>query len=821
MEFHTLSRKQLQTLCKKNKIPANTTNVAMADALAALDQVEGLDEFLNPIEGDAGTPNVHHYTAGRASTQRKATRKETEVSTVKRSVSVRVQRGSGAAEGEVEQENKDANALVTPAPAGSKRRTAAVSTRRKKEVEMVEEDGDENRVQGQPSDVPKTPAAAPIGRTRAAGRSICTTKIETLGRTSVQRAYSTRRSVRLLEKDLSKMSFIDAEDTGLVKIDDDISQDTEKGSLQTASTVVSEDTQELEVCSFENKIEYECQSHDSGSDVKLVSMTENDMVVEPHGSNEAGSSDSLELETENKECIGARQDNLLVEEASKDAIPDVTDQDIADVTVAVPDDVCVDVTDQEVAGSLPMPAECNMDDQVSNEGDAKEDNNNEPQEEAEPHDSNLKLEGSSDTCDESDDAGSEVLDVLEESRDCSELEMENLESIGVVTDILPCEASEDVLVEVTDQDTATSTVVLPDDVSDQDIAGSLPMSPVNVAPANIDDDQGIVTKGDGNQDMNNETEPLNLADGNYVADDEYYEHPLNVDEKSADENDLMTASEGVLELESISHSAAGEHQEEELKAKPEQLEAGTEKIDNAPGVTGTSSAILAVEKEASCENSVAVIGVCTESSANGKENMEVKNVTIESSLLDVEATFENLEAEAQAEESEERLAGEDIVLEVDNAFSSVLDGMCCPQIPLVHQQVSVESAESYLDSCPLDGEVSCKSNTQVDGDVISEDTVIPNQEPRVSPETVIEDSVHEQKSTDILVRSVVSGQLKENVISNELHDKSIRELKRMLKKLKLDAETSNCNIKEVEMKRTALKVLPQNRMTAGEAQIDG
>jgi hypothetical protein len=39
MDFHTLSRRELQTLCKKNKIPANITNVAMADALSALPQV--------------------------------------------------------------------------------------------------------------------------------------------------------------------------------------------------------------------------------------------------------------------------------------------------------------------------------------------------------------------------------------------------------------------------------------------------------------------------------------------------------------------------------------------------------------------------------------------------------------------------------------------------------------------------------------------------------------------------------------------------------------------------------------------------------------
>ena len=39
MDFHSLARKELQALCKKNKIPANMTNVAMADALTALENV--------------------------------------------------------------------------------------------------------------------------------------------------------------------------------------------------------------------------------------------------------------------------------------------------------------------------------------------------------------------------------------------------------------------------------------------------------------------------------------------------------------------------------------------------------------------------------------------------------------------------------------------------------------------------------------------------------------------------------------------------------------------------------------------------------------
>lgn len=39
MDFHSLARRDLQALCKKNKIPANLTNLAMADALQSLKSV--------------------------------------------------------------------------------------------------------------------------------------------------------------------------------------------------------------------------------------------------------------------------------------------------------------------------------------------------------------------------------------------------------------------------------------------------------------------------------------------------------------------------------------------------------------------------------------------------------------------------------------------------------------------------------------------------------------------------------------------------------------------------------------------------------------
>lgn len=48
-------------------------------------------------------------------------------------------------------------------------------------------------------------------------------------------------------------------------------------------------------------------------------------------------------------------------------------------------------------------------------------------------------------------------------------------------------------------------------------------------------------------------------------------------------------------------------------------------------------------------------------------------------------------------------------------------------------------------------------------------------------------------SSDAPVQSVVSDPLKENMTSHDLHNKTMGELKRMLKSLKLVDEKSNCN----------------------------
>ncbi|GLT87555.1 hypothetical protein SLE2022_056340 [Rubroshorea leprosula] len=177
MDFHSLTRKELQTLCKKNKIPANITNVAMADALKALEIVDGLDEIINQL---AEVPR----TANRTSTRRRPTKSEagsTQPTTRARCVSRR------AIAGELDQESL----IETLAEPTSERRAPVVT-------DVVEEEMDSL----------DTPAVQPSGRRRVPQDST-RRKAETQTKESAQRVYGTRRSVRLLEKSLANLNLIE------------------------------------------------------------------------------------------------------------------------------------------------------------------------------------------------------------------------------------------------------------------------------------------------------------------------------------------------------------------------------------------------------------------------------------------------------------------------------------------------------------------------------------------------------------------------------------------------------------------------------------
>ncbi|CAK7340122.1 unnamed protein product [Dovyalis caffra] len=195
MDFLSLSRKELQALCKKNKIPANMTNIAMADALKVLHKVEGLDEFINapkfdpqqsPKKAMPESPEIPQ-TSCRTSTRKKPFRIEPESS----------------------QKSLTRTRCTT-------RRTVAVEghSSRKMETKMMESVGDQEN-----NNVPKTPATRSSRRMAPAvsARRKVDAKKEELS--SVQRVYSTRHSVRLLEKSMEELGLKDKGSVGPLKMD--------------------------------------------------------------------------------------------------------------------------------------------------------------------------------------------------------------------------------------------------------------------------------------------------------------------------------------------------------------------------------------------------------------------------------------------------------------------------------------------------------------------------------------------------------------------------------------------------------------------------
>ncbi|KAJ4846367.1 hypothetical protein Tsubulata_010972 [Turnera subulata] len=196
MDFHSLSRRDLQALCKKNKIPANITNIAMADALTALaDKVEGLDEVMNPPHTDLQqSPEKTIPNSFDPETSLPLTR------------SRRTTRRAAAGD-------KDAILPVTPAVPPSRRRAPATSTRRKVSVE----DSETAAAQQEKVGDPETPAIQSSRRRASAAASRKKTEAQK-EEESVLKVYTTRRSVRILEKSMTKLSLNDSGSVEPVKM---------------------------------------------------------------------------------------------------------------------------------------------------------------------------------------------------------------------------------------------------------------------------------------------------------------------------------------------------------------------------------------------------------------------------------------------------------------------------------------------------------------------------------------------------------------------------------------------------------------------------
>ncbi|KAK9914659.1 hypothetical protein M0R45_038425 [Rubus argutus] len=239
MDFHSLTRKELQTLCKQNGIPANITNVAMADSLAALQHVEGLEELLNqsPEKAMIGSVSIPR-TAARTTTRRKAAKEEPESS-----------------------------------------QPLTRTTRRAATRKTVAEEVDQEK-----TEVPqKTPAAAPTTRRRAPAASARQkTEAQTETTTSVQRAYSTRRSVRLLGKTMAKMSL--DKESNMASSIEELSTDTTNFSEQSEGSVVKgSDMQTVSDMSSKgidaSEVSSELKSNRQDEDESLLKDSKMDVTV--------------------------------------------------------------------------------------------------------------------------------------------------------------------------------------------------------------------------------------------------------------------------------------------------------------------------------------------------------------------------------------------------------------------------------------------------------------------------------------------------------------------------------------------------------------
>ncbi|XP_068669682.1 uncharacterized protein [Aristolochia californica] len=164
MDFHCLTRRDLQALCKKNRIPANMTNVAMADALKALQTVEGIEDIQQHTE-DIQTPARAPAKAGPqipdvSKSCRRSTRRNLVPPTEGESKDV--------------QENSQS---ITRTRGRTATKASAFASRRKileEEEEPEQESQESSKIleEQTESDMPETPIARNVGRKRATATSV-------------------------------------------------------------------------------------------------------------------------------------------------------------------------------------------------------------------------------------------------------------------------------------------------------------------------------------------------------------------------------------------------------------------------------------------------------------------------------------------------------------------------------------------------------------------------------------------------------------------------------------------------------------------------
>ncbi|XP_044476816.1 uncharacterized protein LOC123204273 isoform X1 [Mangifera indica] len=310
MDFHTLTRKELQTLCKKNKIPANIANGAMADALSALEFVEGLDEFMNQSHSPEKTTQTESATiprtANRTSTRRKPIKEDPE--TVQ--PMTRTRRATRKTlEKDFDQENQNLNVGETPVVkdnAASRRKAPAASASKKTGSQVKDNVGREMSCVVE-TETPMMQA----GRRKATQMGSTRRKLEE----SIQRVYSTRRSVRLLEKTLADLSLKDEVMEEPVKMD--VMDETGEKDVSEVSLEANNDSEFSSGVIFLKSLENERGSEEGCEEDKSNESGEEDCNLGTQNSVNMDNVSVLVAEDDNHDETSDASDKLPVENSNE------------------------------------------------------------------------------------------------------------------------------------------------------------------------------------------------------------------------------------------------------------------------------------------------------------------------------------------------------------------------------------------------------------------------------------------------------------------------------------------------------------------------
>ncbi|XP_011075811.1 uncharacterized protein LOC105160227 isoform X1 [Sesamum indicum] len=212
MDFHTLTRRELQTLCKKNKIPANITNVAMADALKTLHIVEGIEEFLQSCQSETAESSIESPersevtspfvppTGGTSTRRRNVVKEEPEtakpMTRTRRTTQKTLVRDAY---------QSHADAVETPAVVvqTDRKKGLMASACRKMDPDFKE------CIREEKKDALMTPSHLGVTTRRRGVKE----------KSAVNVVYTTRRSARLAKKNMELLNEEDNENSGLFKKD--------------------------------------------------------------------------------------------------------------------------------------------------------------------------------------------------------------------------------------------------------------------------------------------------------------------------------------------------------------------------------------------------------------------------------------------------------------------------------------------------------------------------------------------------------------------------------------------------------------------------